>query len=354
MPGRRPPVYDAGVIRIVTDSRCLGHQAPPGYPERPERLAGILSHLRSAGLDIIDRAPAPEVQGRGQAQARGQEGQEGQAGQRQGSLGEPSPEALAAVTALHAESYVQRFRGAVARGDALLDSADNPLSPGVWAAAWAAVEATLAAADWVAGGGDRVGFAAVRPPGHHAEAATAMGFCFFDNVAVAAEHLRRRHGAGRVAIFDFDVHHGNGSQHLFEARADVFYASTHQYPFYPGTGAANEVGFGAGAGATLNVPLPAGTGDDGYAEAIRGRVLPALRRFAPEVLLLSAGFDAWMHDPLGGMAVSEAGFASWGEWLRQLAAEVCGGRVLAVLEGGYDLAVLPRLVAAHLQGLSGG
>jgi acetoin utilization deacetylase AcuC-like enzyme len=338
MPGRRPPVYDAGVIRIVTDSRCLGHQAPPGYPERPERLAGILAHLRSAGLEIVDRAPAPEVEGQGQA----------------GTLGEPPPEALAAVTALHAESYVQRFRGAVARGDTLLDSADNPLSPGVWAAAWAAVETTLAAADWVAGGGDRLGLAAVRPPGHHAEAATAMGFCFFDNVAVAAEHLRRRHGAGRVAIFDFDVHHGNGTQHLFEARADVFYASTHQYPFYPGTGAANEVGFGAGAGATLNVPLPAGTGDDGYAEAIRGRVLPALRRFAPDVLLLSAGFDAWMHDPLGGMAVSEAGFASWGEWLRQLAAEACGGRVLAVLEGGYDLAVLPRLVAAHLQGLSGG
>jgi acetoin utilization deacetylase AcuC-like enzyme len=333
------------MIRVVTDSRCLGHQAPPGYPESPERLAGILQHLRGEGLEVVDLHPSPPL-----AAAAGQAGP----APAPELDGEPPPLALAAVVALHAESYVRRFRHAAARGDALLDSADNPLSPGVWAAAWGAVEATLAAADWVAAGSDRIGFAAVRPPGHHAEAATAMGFCFFDNVAVAAEHLRRRHGAARVAIFDFDVHHGNGTQHLFEARSDVFYASTHQYPFYPGTGAAGETGIGAGEGATLNVPLPAGTGDDGYAAAIAGTVLPALRRFAPEVLLLSAGFDAWMDDPLGGMAVTEEGFARWGEWLRQVAAETCGGRVLAVLEGGYDLASLPRLVAAHLQGLAAG
>ena len=332
------------MIRIVTDSRCLDHQAPRGYPESPQRLSGILSHLRSTGLPVVDlhlhlhpqAAAAPPPAG-GHAVD-----------------GEPAPRTLAAVTALHSESYVHRFRGAVARGDALLDSADNPLSPATWAAAWAAVETTLAAADWVAEGRDRVGFAAVRPPGHHAEAATAMGFCFFDNIAVAAEHLLRRHGLSRVAIFDFDVHHGNGTQHLFERRPDVFYASTHQYPFYPGTGAADEIGIGAGIGATLNVPLPAGTDDDGYAAAIEGRVLPALRHFAPDMLLLSAGFDAWRRDPLGGMAVSEQGFARWGEWLRQLAGEVCGGRILAVLEGGYDLQNLPMLVAAHLQGLEAG
>jgi acetoin utilization deacetylase AcuC-like enzyme len=322
------------VIRVVTDSRCLGHEAPRGYPECRERLSGILAYLRYAGLEVVD-LHAPMADG-------------------QDLDVEPAPQTLAAVTALHADSYVRRFRAAAARGDALLDSADNPLSPATWAAAWAAIEATLAAADWVAGGRDRVGFAAVRPPGHHAEAGTAMGFCFFDNVAVAAEHLRRRHGLSRVAIFDFDVHHGNGTQHLFEERPDVFYASTHQYPFYPGTGAADEIGIGAGAGATLNVPLPAGTGDDGYAAAIEGRVLPALRRFAPDMLLLSAGFDAWMRDPLGGMAVSEQGFARWGEWLRRLAGEACGGRILAVLEGGYDLQALPKLVAAHLEGLEAG
>jgi acetoin utilization deacetylase AcuC-like enzyme len=316
------------MIRVFTDPACLGHQAPPGYPERPERLSGVLAHLRERGWPLAE-------------------------------TGGVSPEAArAAVTALHDEAYVARFERAARRGDSLLDSADNPLSGGTWEAAWAAVGATLAAADWVAAdSGDdsgRTAFVAVRPPGHHAERATAMGFCFFNSAAVAAEHLRRRHGASRVAVFDFDVHHGNGTQHLFEERADVLYASTHQYPFYPGTGAAGERGIGAGEGFTLNVPLPAGTGDERYGEVIREQVLPALRRFAPDVLVLSAGFDAWQNDPLGGMRVTEEGFRSWGDWLRDLAAEVCGGRVLALLEGGYDLRSLPRLVEAHLEGLAGG
>jgi acetoin utilization deacetylase AcuC-like enzyme len=311
------------MIRIFTDPRCLEHGALRGYPERPDRLSGIVEHLRARQWPFAE-------------------------------AGEESPSPVReAVLALHEERYVERFERAVARGDSLLDSADNPLSPGTWEAAWAAVETVLAAADHVAGDG-RAAFAAVRPPGHHAERSTAMGFCFFNNIAVAAEHLRRRHGAARVAIFDFDVHHGNGTQHLFEERADVFYASTHQYPFYPGTGAAGERGIGAGEGATLNVPLPAGTGDDQYAEAIDGIILPALRRFTPDVLLLSAGFDAWQDDPLGGMRVTEGGFRSWGDRLRELAAEVCGGRILAVLEGGYDLQSLPRLVEAHLEGLAGG
>jgi acetoin utilization deacetylase AcuC-like enzyme len=311
------------MIRVFTSPLCLEHRVPPGFPEKPERLAGVLGHLRTGGWSVVEEELAAEA-------------------------------AREAVTALHEEGYVARFERAAARGDSLLDSADNPLSAGTWKAAWAAVSATLTAADWVAGDTQRTALAAVRPPGHHAERSLAMGFCFFNNVAVAAEHLRRRHGAARIAIFDFDVHHGNGTQHLFEARADVFYASTHQYPFYPGTGAASETGVGEGEGATLNVPLPAGTGDEDYAEAIRGAVLPALRRFAPEALLISAGFDAWRNDPLGGMRVTEEGFRAWGEWLRELAAEVCGGRVLAVLEGGYDLRNLPLLVEANLEGLAGG
>jgi len=257
------------------------------------------------------------------------------------------------VLAVHDPVYVARFERAVARGDSLLDSADNPLSAGTWRASWAAASTAVAAADWAAAAGGRTALAVVRPPGHHAERSTAMGFCFFNSVAVAAEHLRRQ-GASRVAIFDFDVHHGNGTQHLFEARADVLYASTHQYPFYPGTGAAGETGIGAGEGFTVNVPLPAGTGDEGYAEAIRGRILPELRRFAPDILLLSAGFDAWQSDPLGGMRVTRDGFRAWGDWLRELAAEICGGRVVALLEGGYDLRNLPGLVADHLEGLAGG
>jgi acetoin utilization deacetylase AcuC-like enzyme len=314
------------MIRVFTRAACLGHRTPPGYPEKPERLASVVAHLREGGWTVEEKSEEEEI---GAAATRD------------------------AVLAVHDEGYVARFEHAVARGDSLLDSADNPLSAGTWEAAWAAVSAALAAADWVVGGGERTALAAVRPPGHHAERSIAMGFCFFNNVAVAAEHLRRR-GATRVAIFDFDVHHGNGTQHSFESRADVFYASTHQYPFYPGTGAADEKGVGAGEGFTLNVPLPAGTGDEGYAEAIRGRILPALRRFAPDVLLLSAGFDAWQADPLGGMRVTRDGFRAWGDWLRELAAELCGGRVLALLEGGYDLRNLPLLVEDHLVGLAGG
>jgi acetoin utilization deacetylase AcuC-like enzyme len=343
------------VIRVFTDSRCLGHVVPPSYPEQPRRLARVLERLRTAGLGIHDLHPAAPAAAAPSPSppSPSSEPSPPEAAEPDG-LSTPPADALAAVRALHQESYIERFGRAVERGDGLLDSSDNPLSAGAWDAAWGGVQAALAAADWVAGGRDRTGFAAVRPPGHHAEAATAMGFCFFNNVAVAAQHLRQRHGVSRVAIFDFDVHHGNGTQHLFETRADVFFASTHQYPFYPGTGAADETGLGEGAGATLNLPLPAGTGDAGYAEAIQDHVLPALRRFAPEVLLISAGFDAWMRDPLAGMAVTQDGFARWGEWLRQLAAEVCDGRVVAVLEGGYDIASLPDLVAAHLQALAGG
>src|SRR5436305_9499715 len=173
------------MFRVFTSAACLGHRTPPGYPEKPERLAGVLARLRESGWAI-------EEQGE-----------------------EEAASARDAVLAVHDEAYVARFEHAVSRGDSLLDSADNPLSSGpagTWQAAWAAVSATLAAADWVAGGGDRTALAAVRPPGHHAERAKAMGFCFFNNVAVAAEHLRRQ-GAARVAIFDFDVHHGNGPQH---------------------------------------------------------------------------------------------------------------------------------------------
>ncbi|HEX2253374.1 MAG TPA: histone deacetylase [Thermoanaerobaculia bacterium] len=316
-------------MRVFTDPRCLEHHPPPGLPECSERLSAILEHLRAGGWHL-EEPPSAGASERG---------------------GAPSESARRAVAAVHPDEYVERFRRSSERGDSLFDSADNPMSPGTWPAAWGAVEATLAAADAAAAGA--AAFAAIRPPGHHAERDTAMGFCWFNNVAVAAEHLRRHHGVERVAIFDFDVHHGNGTQHLFEARADVFYASTHQFPFYPGTGAAGERGVGAGEGATLNVPLPAGTGDAGYREAVAERVIPALDAFAPDVLLVSAGFDAWRGDPLGGMRVSEEGFAVWSRLLADLAHRRCGGRVLSLLEGGYDLTALPRLVAGHLAALAG-
>ena len=313
------------MLRVFTDSRCLKHRAPPGYPERPERLSGVLERLRAAGREI-DAEPA--------------------------DASEPGEAARAAVLALHDERYVDRLRAAVERGDGLIDSADNPLSAGTWRAAWAAVECTLRAADWAMDGADRAAFAAVRPPGHHAERATAMGFCFFGNVAVAAEHVMRRHGLERVAIVDFDVHHGNGTQHLFEERGDVLFVSLHQFPFYPGTGAAEETGIGDGHGATLNVPLAAGTDDDTFLRAMDQQVVPALREFAPGMLLISAGFDAWRDDPLGGLRVTEAGFERIGRTLGAAAAELCGGRSISLLEGGYDLARLGDLVERYLAGLA--
>ena len=202
---------------MFTDRRCLGHSAPAGYPEKPSRLVAVLNSARAAGLDAVD------------------EGQH--------------PGADLAVASIHGSQYVDRFRRACERGDGLLDSADNPLSPGTWEAAWGAVSAALHAADWMLAKPSRAAFAAVRPPGHHAEAGAAMGFCFFNNVAVVADHLLRQ-GLERIAILDFDVHHGNGTQHIFEHRRDVLYVSTHQHPFYPGTGAANERGRGAGEGFT--------------------------------------------------------------------------------------------------------
>ncbi len=301
-------------MRIYTDRRCLAHPAPSGFPECPERLQRILARLAAA--------PAHQV-----------------------LEASEHPATAEAIQALHEPRYVERFRRAVERGDGLLDTADNPIAAASFVAARAAVSATLAGLDEALAG--RPAFAAVRPPGHHAERDRAMGFCFFNNVAVAAERAVAL-GLGRVAILDFDVHHGNGTQHLFEERGDVFYASLHQYPFYPGTGAASERGHGAGAGTTLNVPLPAGAGDAEAAAALADEILPALRAFRPGLLLVSAGFDAWRDDPLGGLRVSREGFAAWGRDLAGFAREVSAGRLLSVLEGGYDLAALPELVLTYL------
>jgi acetoin utilization deacetylase AcuC-like enzyme len=311
--------------RWFTDPRCLEHRSPPGYPEQPERLATLLAMAKERGFALD-----------------------------QGFIQDTGANAVVApVEALHDPAYVERFRAAVARGDGVLDSADNPLSAATWDAAWGAVEAAVRGADWLVAGTARHAFAAVRPPGHHAEVDTAMGFCFFGNIALAAEHLVRRHGLERVAIVDFDVHHGNGTQHLLETRGDVLFISLHQAPFYPGTGARDERGEGDGEGATCNVPLPAGTGDEGYARAFAEEVVPALDRHRPQAILVSAGFDAWKHDPLGGMAVTEAGFHHWGEVLAAAADRLCDGRMLSALEGGYDTDRLADLAAAYLDGAAG-
>lgn len=307
--------------RVFTSEQCLLHD-PPGFPERPARLAAVLEGAAAAGWE---RWEVP-----GGRQSAG------------------------AIAALHSPDYLERFRRAIERGDGLLDSPDNPLTEGTLAAAHAAAECAVTAADWIMAGDDRQAFVAVRPPGHHAERDLAMGFCYFANVALAAHHLIRHYGLSRVAVFDFDVHHGNGTQHLFEDRADVFFASIHQYPFYPGSGAATERGRGAGEGSTLNVPLPAGADDAAVRQAVEERVLPALRRLAPQILLVSAGFDGGRRDPIGGWRLEDETFGWLGERLGALAASHCAGRLLAVLEGGYSLDGLRLGTEAYLQGVDAG
>ena len=305
---------------VGSDPRCATHVVPEGFPECPQRAEAVLAALGAAGWPVDEPGDHPDLPAR--------------------------------VAALHASEYLERFRAAAEAGGGWLDGEDNPLGPASWDAAGAAASCALHAVDRVLDGGAAVACAAVRPPGHHAERDRAMGFCFLNNAALAAEHARQR-GCGRVAVLDFDVHHGNGTQHLFEERADVVYASVHQFPFYPGTGAADERGRGAGRGATFNVPLPAGCGDAEYEGALRGELLPALAEAEPDLLILSAGFDAYERDPLGGMRVGAAAFRDWGRGCREFADAHTGGRVVVVLEGGYALPELGDLLVGHLAGLAG-
>jgi acetoin utilization deacetylase AcuC-like enzyme len=227
----------------------------------------------------------------------------------------------------------------------MLDGGDTYASPASYDVASLAAGSVTGAIDAVLGGEVRAAFCAIRPPGHHAERDQAMGFCLFNNAAVGARYAQRRRGVGRVAILDWDVHHGNGTQHLFEDDPSVLYISLHQYPFYPGTGAAAERGRGEGEGLTVNIPLPAGTGEDEYRSAFVERVVPALREYAPGLLIISAGFDAHRDDPLADMRLTDTSY-------RELTLLVAGiAPLVSVLEGGYNLAALSVSVGEHLRAL---
>jgi acetoin utilization deacetylase AcuC-like enzyme len=232
----------------------------------------------------------------------------------------------------------------------VLDQSDTPVGPASFDAALRSLGASVAATDAVLGGHVRRAFAAGRPPGHHAEPDRPMGFCLFNNVAVAARHAQQKHGVGKIAIVDFDVHHGNGTQAAFEDDPTVLFVSLHQDPrtLYPGSGHAYEVGDGAGRGFTLNLPMNPGSEDAEYAQAIDARVVPKLDAFRPELLMLSAGFDAHRDDPLANICLSEDGFAQMTRTLVAVANAHCGGRVVSVLEGGYHLRALGRCVVRHL------
>lgn len=309
---------------FVWSPRFLEHDTGRGHPERSERLRAVHEHLGATGL--LDGL----------------------------AVLDPSPADLALVAAVHEADYIDRFRAACAEGRAWLDTPECPLREMSFEIARLAAGAGIVAVDAVLEGVIRNAFCAVRPPGHHAERALAMGFCYFNNVAVAAEHLRRNRGIRRVAILDWDVHHGNGTQHHFEADPDVFFCSIHQHPhtLYPGTGFEWEKGHGAGVGATLNVPMMPGSGDDDYARAFEAKILPAIEAFRPEFLLVSAGFDAHRDDPLAQIELTTAAFAWMTARAVELAESVCAGRLVSLLEGGYHLQALAESAAAHVEQLA--
>jgi acetoin utilization deacetylase AcuC-like enzyme len=314
-------------LRLYHDPVVYGHGTPPVHPERPERVAAVVSALGDAGL--APRRPA-------------------------------SPErTVAALSLVHGAGYVERLREAASRGPedvsrpfTLFDSPDNPMSRGTFGAALRTVGLVLAAVDDVVRGETRRGFVATRPPGHHALAASAMGFCFFNAVAVAARDAQKTWDVGRVLVADFDVHHGNGTQDAFWEDGTVAYLSVHRYPFYPGTGGRDETGSGPGLGLVANVPLPGGSGDEAYAGGFLSALDALLGRFRPDLVLVSAGFDAHHRDPLGGMRVSAEGFARMSAALAAAADASCGGRLVSVLEGGYDPAGTAEAARAHCRVLA--
>lgn len=304
-------------VILISSERFADHQTPPGHPERSERaevMEVVANRWRARGTEVV----APRAATR---------------------------EQLARV---HDAEYLHRISETA--GQSLALDPDTYTSPESHEIALLAAGATVDAVERVMGGSHRTALALVRPPGHHAERRRAMGFCLYNNIAVAAAHARAQ-GARKVAIVDYDVHHGNGSQHIFEADPHVLYVSTHQYPYYPGTGAADEIGRGPGQGFTVNLPLEVGAVDEDYRTVFDEVVLPVLRQFEPDLLMISAGFDAHERDPLAGMRLTTGSFGAMTMALRKVAEECCRGRLVAVTEGGYDLQALAASLDAAIGAL---
>ncbi|MHA1522947.1 MAG: histone deacetylase family protein [Alphaproteobacteria bacterium] len=300
--------------RLYSHDAGLAHEGPPGHPERPDRLRAVLEALAAPEFDALERAEAPLADN-------------------------------AAIAAVHGRDHIAKVRATEpSQGLGQLDP-DTYMSPGSLEAALRAAGAGIAAVDAVLGGQIDNAFCAMRPPGHHAERDKAMGFCLFNNAAIAARHAQSTHGLDRVAIVDFDVHHGNGTQEIFWDDSSVFYASTHQMPLYPGSGAKSETG----AGNIVNVPLEQGAGAREFRAAMTDIIFPALNDFAPQLLIISAGFDAHERDPLGGLNLTDDDFAWVTGHLKNLAKTHCQGAVVSLLEGGYDLVGLARASAAHVK-----
>jgi acetoin utilization deacetylase AcuC-like enzyme len=307
---------------FVYDEVYLRHMTGAGHPERPERLEAIVTRLQTAGL--------LETLARIKPRLADEEW----------------------LTAVHTAEHIAVLRGLHGEGSTYAGSRDTPVSESSYEVALMAAGGVLAAVDAVMAGEVRNAFCAVRPPGHHATPDKAMGFCLLNNVAITARYIQQKHRLSKVLIVDWDVHHGNGTQDIFYEDPSVFYFSVHQSPFYPGTGSASEQGAGEGKDSTLNVPLPAGSGNAEFEQALSKKLRPAARKFQPDFVLVSAGFDAHEDDPLGQMRVTTEGFAKLTKIVKQIADEHCHGRLVSVLEGGYDLEGLATSVEAHVRTLA--
>jgi len=305
---------------LISHPACLAHDMGEGHPERPDRLRAVERAFESESFQMLARDVAPRAE-------------------------------ISAIARVHPLDYIEALRDATPTEGMTTIDQDTSMSPGTFEAALRSAGGAIFAVDEVMTRKVRNAFVATRPPGHHAEVATPMGFCFFNNAAVAAWHARSTYGAERVAIVDFDVHHGNGTQHIFWDDPNVMYASTHEMPLYPGTGSLGERGE---HDQIVNAPLRAGDAGDTFREAVEVAILPRISEFAPDFVIISAGFDAHRRDPLGNINLVEADFAWVTRKLMEIAQKRCGGRIVSVLEGGYNLEALARSVAAHVTTLMEG
>ncbi|MCG3177837.1 MAG: Histone deacetylase-like amidohydrolase [Phycisphaerae bacterium] len=305
----------------LTHPRYIEHDTGQGHPERPDRLRAICAAVEKAGL--LDRL----------------------------TVIEPRAAEEEHLLAVHEKDYLERLEAACKTGARYIDVPDSAICRDSHAIARLSAGAGLAAIDAIMDGRIDNAFCAIRPPGHHCEVDRSMGFCLLNNAAIAARYAQRVHGLSKVLILDWDVHHGNGTQHIFESDPTVFYCSLHEHPSfcYPGTGYAWEKGEGAGEGATLNIPMPPNSTDAEYQEAFFSRFLPAARQFDPDLVIVSAGFDAHEDDPLASEDLTQACFDWMAKRTKELARQCSGGRLVSLLEGGYNLDVLATCVVSHLQ-----